>query len=211
MHAREDWKALSESMAFVGNSLLAPMNQTAWVGLAPEFWNEFPTFGDSAIAAATAALAEYAVALGQSEESIDARVSQVSVEYTRLFIGPPKPAAAPWESAYRQGSTPGVGFGQAAHEMRALYRAAGLETPNDNHQYADHIGLEVLYASVLCARIADEPDDSQRGEMQQEYVAYCTGHPLVWIDDFSLAVSATFPSGYFAHMPALAAALLVLN
>ena len=211
MRTREDWKALSESLAFVGNSLLAPMNQTATVGLAPEFWDEFPTFGDSAIADATAALAEYAAALEQSGESIDARVSRVSVEYTRLFVGPPKPAAAPWESAYRKGSVPGVGFGQAAHEMRALYRASGLEMPNDNHQYADHMGLEILYASVMCARMADEPDDSRRAEMQREYIAYCAGHPLVWIDDLSNAVSTAFLDGYFALLLALATALLTFK
>ena len=210
MCTREDWKALSESLAFVGNSLLAPMNQTATVGLAPEFWSEFPTFGNSAIADATAALAEYAAALERSGESIDARISRVSVEYTRLFVGPPKPAAAPWESSYRKGSAPGVGFGQAAHEMRALYRAAGLEMPNDNHQYADHMGLEILYASVLCARMADESDDSRRAEMQREYAAYCANHPLAWIDALSLAVSAAYPSGYFVLMLALAATLLAL-
>lgn len=38
--------------------------------------------------------------------------------------------------------------------MRALLRNAGLEVSNENNQYADHVGIELLYASVPCGTCA---------------------------------------------------------
>lgn len=153
------WKELSEAYAFVGNSLLKPMTQTSDVGLEPAFWEAFPTFGSSEVAGACAALAAYALAAREAAAS-DGRdaVECCAVEYTRLFVGPPRPAAAPWETMYRGGAAVGgatVGFGQATFEMRALLREAGLEVKNENNQYEDHIGIGLLYLSALCARAAE--------------------------------------------------------
>ena len=146
------WKELSEAYAFVGNSLLKPMTQTSDVGLDPAFWEAFPTFGSSEVAGVCAALAAYALAAREAAAS-DGRdaVECCAVEYTRLFVGPPRPAAAPWETMYRGGAAVGgatVGFGQATFEMRALLREAGLEVKNENNQYEDHIGIELLYLAL---------------------------------------------------------------
>ena len=88
------WKELSEAYAFVGNSLLKPMTQTSDVGLDPAFWEAFPTFGSSEVAGVCAALAAYALAAREAAAS-DGRdaVECCAVEYTRLFVGPPRPAA----------------------------------------------------------------------------------------------------------------------
>ncbi len=40
----ETWTNYAEALAFAGNSLLAPMNQTGTAGLLPEFWRDFPSF-----------------------------------------------------------------------------------------------------------------------------------------------------------------------
>ena len=234
------WKELSEAYAFVGNSLLKPMTQTSDVGLDPAFWEAFPTFGGSEVAGVCAALAAYALAAREAAAS-DGRdaVECCAVEYTRLFVGPPRPAAAPWETMYRGGAAVGgatVGFGQATFEMRALLREAGLEVKNENNQYEDHIGIELLYLSALCARAAEGEEGAveekaapattdpsaaaaatvaeaeslsvAEGSAAGKVASFIEAHPLAWLSSLRAAVEDAVPDGYFSHLLALADALL---
>lgn len=201
------WKELSEAYAFVGNSLLKPMTQTSDVGLDPAFWEAFPTFGGSEVAGVCAALAAYALAAREAAAS-DGRdaVECCAVEYTRLFVGPPRPAAAPWETMYRGGAAVGgatVGFGQATFEMRALLREAGLEVKNENNQYEDHIGIELLYLSALCARAAE----GEEGAVE-EVRAFAEDRLLAWLPFLRAAAEEAAPDGYLPLLLALADALL---
>jgi len=198
-YSAEELSGLSQVFAFVGNSLLKPVNQTPKVGLDPAFWAEFLDFDDAAVAAAVNACKAFAQAGAAEGEAFETRVA---VEFTRLFIGPPKPAAAPWESFYRAGG--GTGFGQATFEMRALLRDAGLEMTGENNQYADHIGIELLLLSVLLERAA-------AGEGTVEAAAvFAHAHPASWMTEFRAKVQAEAPDGYHAHLLALAEALLGL-
>ena len=183
----------------MGNSLLKPVNQTPKVGLDPAFWAEFPDFGDATVAAAVDACQAYAQAGAADGEAFETRVA---VEFTRLFIGPPKPAAAPWESFYRsEGST---GFGQATFEMRALLHEAGLEMTGENNQYADHMGIELLLLSVLLERVA-------AGEGTVEAASdFVRVHPASWVAEFRTKVQAEAPDGYHANLLGLVEALLSL-
>ena len=162
------WKTLSEAYAFVGNSLLKPMTMTLTVGLDPAFWEAFPAFDGP---------------------------QRASVEYTRLFVGPPSPAAAPWETMYR-GKDVTVGFGQATFEMRELLREAGLEVRNANNQYEDHMGIELLYLSELCRREATGEGATESADI----AAFIEQHPLAWIEPFLDRVSEAAPNGYFAGL-----------
>jgi len=204
------WTNYAEALAFVGNSLLAPMNQTGTVGLEPEFWESFPSFDDVHVAVALEACGAYAVAAQQLAAEGGNPVQQASVEYTKLFVGPPRPAAAPWETMYRPGSEGAtVGFGQATFEMRALLREAGLEVSNENNQYADHIGIELLYASVLCERLAQADGDAEaQEELAEKLKGFAQNHPLAWIGKLQVAVASVEPTGYIAALLELGRALL---
>lgn len=241
MIADVSWKDLSEAYAFVGNSLLKPMTQTSDIGLDSAFWEAFPTFGSSEVAGVCAALAAYARAAREAAAS-DGRdaVERCAVEYTRLFVGPPHPAAAPWETMHRAGGAIAggatVGFGQATFEMRALLREAGLEVKNENNQYEDHIGIELLYLSALCARAAKgeegaveekvtpaitdpsaaatataaevEPLSVTEGSAAGKVASFIETHPLAWLPSLRAAVEDAAPDGYFSHLLTLADALL---
>lgn len=200
---KESAQALSDAFAFLGNSLLAPMTQTEAVGLDPAFWQAFPTFDNDEVAQAVQACEAYAQQTAQRAAEGENVVQNCAVEYTHLFVGPPRPAAAPWETMYRaqaamqkaaadaqkaaaensdgapavrdvaanpQGADSAasyaaprqaaampasvVGFGQATFEMQDLLRKAGLQVQNENNQYADHMGIELLLLSELCRRAA---------------------------------------------------------
>ena len=201
---------LADACAFAGNSLLRPLSQTADVGLDADFWTAFPDFGSAEVAAATAELAAWAQRDVADDRSREERVRDVSVEYTRLFIGPPKPAAPPWETMNRaEGVT--VGFGEPTFEMRRLLREAGLELSNDNRQYEDHLGIELLYLSELL-RHAAEAQAAGEGAVAAEQLAaarsFAVEHPLAWADAFAEQVRAAAPDGYYVRLLALVRALL---
>ena len=189
------WKTLSEAYAFVGNSLLRPMTMTSPVGLDPAFWKAFPVFDDNAVARAVEACACYAEGAAQRTGAGEDGPQRVSVEYTRLFVGPPAPAAPPWETMYR-GKDVTVGFGQPTFEMRELLRAAGLEVRNANNQYEDHMGIELLYLSELCRREAMGEGAAEVADI----AAFVERHPLSWIGPFLDRVSEAVPGGYFAGL-----------
>ncbi len=206
-----DYEQMADALAFCGNSLLAPMTQTANVGLDLAFWEAFPTFGSKRMAAATQACAAWASGLPEraAAKGWDAATC-CAVEFTQLFVGPPRPAAAPWETAYRAaaaGADAAVGFGQATFEMRELLREADLQLSNENHQYEDHMGIELLLLSELCRRVGAADEDAT-AEAACKVASFAAEHPAAWISLFRAKVAAAAPDGYFVHLLVVAEALL---
>lgn len=70
-------------------------------------------------------------------------------DYARLFVGPDKLLATPWESVYR--STEGIIFEKETLQVRAFYREFNMPIPNFGSEPDDHIGLEFRFVAHLCA------------------------------------------------------------
>lgn len=182
---------LADALAFVGNSFLAPMSQTLDAGLDRVFWAAFPDFGSEQVARALDGLFAWAVE-GEDVPRAE-RVRAVSVEYARLFIGPPEPAVAPWESFYVQEGVTN-GFGEPTFRMQERLRQAGLEVSNANNQYADHIGIELLYCSALAQRAAagelshDEEEGAAGAREATLLRSFVEVELLAWLERFAAAL-----------------------
>ena len=195
MFSRDIWHAHSAWYSFFGNSLLAPMSCDGAMGLEPRFWDEFPfAFHEKAMEG----LRDIKAATRRYEniEACDV-LQDVNLAYAKLFIGPPRPAAPPWETAYRSKVDKSVLFGQATFEMHDKLRKAGLAINNERHQLADHIGLELLY-------LAAESDKFSIGRSQlldvREVRVFIEERLLSWIGSFTEAVVKSDSSGYYAGM-----------
>lgn len=206
----------SQVFAFLGNSFLSPMSQTSSIGLEEKFWNEFPDFESESVVMACKNLEKWAIDAKESLAGLvgaantDSEVSKndaaiqkkavqaVSVEFTRLFVGPPKPAAYPWETFYRAKEVTS-GFGRATLEMKQALQKQGLKVGNKNNQYEDHIGIELLYLSKLC---------SKTEALTEEDMRFIKEHPGSWIADLHEAIKEEAPQGYFDHLTALTRAVL---
>ncbi|MEC4272851.1 molecular chaperone TorD family protein [Adlercreutzia sp. R25] len=215
------WKALADAYAFLGNSLLRPMSQTADAGLDASFWSVFPDFESEDVAHAIDSLALWAES--RRGEARDAVVTDVSVEYTALFVGPPSPLAPPWETMNRrEGAT--VGFGEPTFQMREVLRGLGLEAAGPSNQYEDHLGLELLCLSEMCRRRAwaldmaatarevaargESVDGLSRELSGEEVAAYLDEHPLGWVGALEDKVEAARPDGYYVRLLTLARSLM---
>lgn len=217
------WQAYADAYAFLGNSLLKPMTQTATVGLDPAFWGEFPDFGAEAVADAAGALASWAEK--RADAPLDEATQDVAVEYTALFVGPPSPAAPPWETMNRRENVT-VCFGEPTFQMRNVMRGMGLEAAGPSRQYEDHLGLELLCLSEMCRRRAQAPAAAEAAartaapdadpakealaeKLEDGAVAvFIDDHPLGWIGTLEAKVEAAYPDGYFVRVLALTRALL---
>lgn len=200
---REDLQLLADTYAFIGNSLLKPMNQTDSVGLDPAFWDAFPDFGSAEVAGAVDACCAFAEEAQGRIAAGEDMVERVSVEFTKLFIGPPSPAAPPWETMNREEGVT-VGFGQPTFAMQQVLGDLGLQVSNESNQYADHMGIELLALSEMCQRAA-------AGQLGEEDVrAYAQAHPAGWVEALRAKVASSAPGGYFEGLLALAQALLQL-
>ena len=206
----EEWTVASQLYAFLGNSLLSPMSRTESVGLDPAFWRDLGGLLDGALADQAEALASWAERASADAGRSEA-VQRVSVEFTKLFVGPPKPAAAPWESANGPVESH-VGFGEATFAMRERLRALGLELCNENNQYEDHVGIELLYLSELCRRASEGPSGAAACDAAvpdaEEIASFVREHPLIWVARLREKVAASQPEGYFVRLLDFALALL---
>lgn len=201
--AQTDWALHADLYAFLGNSLLAPLRPDAAMGLDPAFWDAWACDGaNEHVRSGIATLKEHAARC--ADLPLEQAMQQVNVEYARLFVGPPKPAAPPWETLNRNPDAT-CGFGEATFAMRELLRQAGLRLRNENHQYEDHLGIELLYLSSLCARADADAADAPALESVADFIEK---HPLSWVDAFRARIAEAAPDGYFVSLAGLARALL---
>ena len=82
-------------------------------------------------------------------------------DYTRLFIGPNRLPAPPWESVYR--SEEHLLFDKETLQVRMLYRQFGMAVPTDNNEPEDHFGLEMQFVAHLCQFALDAIRTDQQG------------------------------------------------
>lgn len=190
---------LSQVFAFVGNSFLKPMSQTERIGLDEAFWDSLPNFGSDGVASALEILASWASSVDADRS--DEEVQRLSVEYARLFMGPPEPIVVPWQTFYAEEGAD-AGFGEATFAMRGRLRDLGLSVSNGNNQYDDHIGIELLYVSE-CLRRAAQGDEG----IFEEAAAFSRDVASPWMLAFSEKLDDAGAT-YYAMLARLACELL---
>jgi TorA maturation chaperone TorD/Pyruvate/2-oxoacid:ferredoxin oxidoreductase delta subunit len=118
-------------------------------------------------------------------------------EFTRLFVGPGKPVAHPYESVYREGRT----MGETTLDVRHRLACEGL-TPS-RHTLADHVGIEFAFMAHLAAREAlaweaGEGSDARRWLVQQE--SFLRDHLSNWLPQFCRRVLVGRPLPHYAEL-----------
>lgn len=144
-----------------GLGITGMSNGTSWAAMAvPD--NDKGVHGMQRLEAYARAAAENAEAdatgaLVYSDDPAVAGMIATSVEFMRLFIGPPRPAADPRETANDPYNDKKVGYGRATVAMQQLLAAEGLELGGENNRFEDHMGIELLYLSAPSGPKATTP------------------------------------------------------
>ena len=121
-------------------------------------------------------IAELLASAAAGEDARDVRR-----DYNRLFVGPERMKAPPYESVHR--SEDRLIFEQDTFLVRAAYAEHGLTAPRLNQEPDDHIGLETAFVGELCVRGLDALDSGDDAELQRLLTSIATfldEHLAVW-------------------------------
>ena len=102
-------------------------------------------------------------------------------DFTRLFVGPGKMLAPPWESVYR--SKTELTFQEATLQVREAYDRFGLHAPALHREPDDHIALELAFLahlSDLAGEAVANEDAAQLARCHAAQKDFMETHLLGW-------------------------------
>ncbi len=128
------------------------------------------------------------IARGQEllRKGADCEPEKLGLEHTRLFIGPYRLPAPPYESVYRTDER--LVMQQPTIEVRKAYRNAGLEIKGIHTNPDDNISAELEFMEYLCDKTAsslknqDTHEAMKHTELQQKFLEE---HLNKWIPAFA--------------------------
>lgn len=192
----EVWSFRAQIYSFFANHLLEPVQEENKEIVTEQFWRQFPLEAyNGQLMSGFEQLIHCTSRL--DEQDILRSIEDVNVEYTELFIGPGAPKAPPWESFYNTRKK--LFFGTTAYVMKDLLNKQGLESKNSGRQPEDHLGLELLYLTVLTEQMHNQ-DVNYQVNIIKEQLSFMDEHILSWIpklyDDARNSGSVGFYSGF---------------
>ena len=112
-------------------------------------------------------------------------LEDVKAEYMRLFVGPDKLVAPPWESVYR--GEDAMLFQEVTLEVREIYRGFGLLPEGYPHVADDSLALELAFMAKLAERAMEDlenEDEVGLGRLLESSEDFLRKHLLLWIPKF---------------------------
>ena len=170
--------SFAAAYGFLSRLFLAPADADLCARLAePGLLDEWPLEADAATAEGLRMLGSAGGAGGVEPTDPTA----LARDYQALFVGPGHLLATPYESVYR--TVDRLLFDEPTLQVRATYRAFGLEAPRLNREPDDHLGLELNFLSHLCVRGLDalsQDDGPMLDSIFAAHSAFLTDHVLAW-------------------------------
>jgi TorA maturation chaperone TorD len=122
-------------------------------------------------------------------------------EYTRLFVGPGKLPAPPWESVYTSGER--VIFQRSTLEVRNCYRSQGFIPQQYPRVADDHLALELGFLSLLAMRALTAFQAGEQTPLRESIQAsgeFLDCHMLRWVEHFSSDLTQKGNSTFYATL-----------
>lgn len=111
--------------------------------------------------------------------------------YTRLFLGPGRPVAHPYESVYVEGRLMGAAAGQVVE----CYNEAGLELSTEIRELPDHVSLELAFMAHLAAE--EERDPDRRAVWCDRERRFLLEHLARWLPQFCSKIERSKAHPYY--------------
>lgn len=108
-------------------------------------------------------------------------LNEIRWEFNRLFVGPRRPKAVPYESVYFDYKTM---FGNKTMEVREFYSKIGLRVKEFDKFPDDFIGYEFEYLYFMSHKALNAEKEDEFLEIIKEKNNFLISHPLQWFDKF---------------------------
>lgn len=131
---------------------------------------------------------------GLTDEGFDA----IRSDFTRLFIGPARPLAPPWESVSL--SISGLTFQEETLEVRRWYARHGLQFEKLHKEPDDHIGIElafIAHLAGLAVRAIENADEAAFNQAISAHMGFLTEHLLRWGPEWSRLMVDSAVTGFY--------------
>jgi len=158
------------------------------------------------------ALGPMADALIRSLEIPETQAEQalctLEIEYNRLFVGPGRPQAPPYESVYRDSR--GLVMGPTARDVERRYAEAGLALAPDHHDLPDHVATELGFMAYLAMRETEAQGEEALAWLntQREFLQ---DHLTVWLPRFCQRVREVSRHPFYAALAGLTSTFVNLD
>ncbi|MGE0804140.1 MAG: molecular chaperone [Burkholderiaceae bacterium] len=137
----------------------------------------------------------------------DAAFEVLSDDYTRLFVGPGRLGAAPWESVY-------VNKDRAVFQLETAavsrwYERFGVAIASDYNEPADHVGLEfsfMAHLANLTVQASMDEDGEEVGRLIAAQRGFVGQHLARWVPAWADEVERNAKTGCYVALAALARA-----
>jgi TorA maturation chaperone TorD/Pyruvate/2-oxoacid:ferredoxin oxidoreductase delta subunit len=134
--------------------------------------------------------AELAGAFSEAEPGLER-------EFARLFLGPGRPVAHPYESVLREGRT----MGETTLDVRRRLAAEGVAPKG--HGLPDHVGIELSFMAYLSAREAmawEAGEEKEAWDLLQKQEAFLREHLGAWLPQFCRRILTGRPLTHYGEL-----------
>jgi len=134
----------------------------------------------------------------------DEQFVNLQTDYSRLFIGPAKPIAPPWESVYFNEDR--MIFQEQTVQVRGWYRRFGIESEKLHKEPDDHIGLELSFLAYLAGlglQALEAGDETRFTEILQAKSQFISQHPIKWAKNWDALVEKNAHSDFYRGLSRL--------
>ena len=164
---------------------------------APGYLDSFPFAGVQleicqGIAATTAYLRQQGAPSGTCRDALHG-------EFTRLFIGPDRLPAPPWESAYQAEGR--LLLQEPVLQVRAAYSRYQFTAKDSWQKIDDHLGLELDFMFQLSCLCREQRQNSNRLDaVLRDSQTFLTQHLLSWVPELCRDIGASDRTGFYRGM-----------
>ena len=126
-------------------------------------------------------------------EDISVFLSELGIEYTRLFLGP-GPHISPYGSVHHPGEERSQLWGQTTVDINLMMGILGLTPQAGNSLLPDHVSIELEFMQKLCAFEADAPaGGSEIGRIVDIQSMFLEDHLNEWLPVFCKKIDNADP------------------
>jgi DMSO reductase family type II enzyme chaperone len=138
----------------------------------------------------------------------DQALLALEMAYNRLFVGPGRPQAPPYESFYRDRW--GLLMGPPARDVERRYAEAGLAMAPDHRDLPDHVATELGFMAYLALQEAEARDEERRAWQERER-SFLRDHLSVWLPHFCRRVKEAGQHPFYTALAELTETFVSLD
>lgn len=127
-----------------------------------------------------------------------AGLEALTLDYSRLFLGPFGILAKPYGSVYLDGED--VVMGASTMQAFALYREGGFEVADDFREVPDHVALELEFLHLLSFRLGQAGDEDERARFAALKRRFLSEHLGRWVGNLAQAMREGAESDFYRRL-----------